>query len=278
MAKQKLHCQYVTIKEFPDSTFSITSKINSIYNSCVDRTRSGSPTILNAQRSRSRAHRALFDVLRSNTWQWFITLTFGDDDRLSDEEVRAKFERWRKMVKRKFPQMYYVGVPEYHKKGGLHLHLVVGGVSAADLRLKHSGRVLHKGQAWKKKDFVRAGFVEDTLTGEGAVIYNVSSWDGYGWSTATEIRNNEAVQRYVSKYITKANIDPRFYNKKHFFCSKNVQRPTVTKDTNVFFNYFKDDYCDLLGVEYGDFRTKFRQYDIVCKEDIIRERLAKLRL
>lgn len=278
MASSKLRCQYVKIKEFPDSSFDITSKINPIYNTSVDRTRSGLPTIFNAQKARSRAHKQLFDVLRSNEWQWFITLTFGDDERLSDDFVRDKFAQWRKMVRKQFPDMFYVAVPEYHKKGGLHLHLVVGGVSAADLRLKHSGRVLHKGKAWRKKDFVRAGFCEDTLTGEGAVIYNVSSWDGYGWSTATEIRNNEAVQRYVSKYITKTNIDPRFYNKRHFFCSHNVNRPKVYTDNTKFINYLHDEYTDIFTVHFGDLRYKYRQYDTVCKEDIIRQRLAKLRL
>lgn len=296
------HCiRYIKYKQFRDHDFEITSKINVIRNNYYDtvpthdafgrpipgaeerkkhyaelRKRKDQPTIRGAVESLRRCHNNLSDVLRSNVWSWFVTLTFGDaEKRLDDQYCRDRFADWRTSVRRNLPNMFYVAVPEYHKKGGLHYHLVLGGVSAKELGLVDSGRVLHHGKSWRRKDFFAKGFEVDIETGEGFTIYNIPSWNSF--STATEVRSSDAVTRYVSKYMSKANIDPRFYNKKRFYCSANVHRPKVLEQNipttfgNEVFNL-----CEMSGgcLDYRNNYTRYEKYSVPpSKEDIIKMRL-----
>lgn len=296
------HCiRYIKYKHFRDHDYEITSKTNVIrnnyYNSApvkdgegrlipgaeerklhyaVLRKRKDEPTIRGAVESLRRCHKSLSDVLRSNVWSWFITLTFGDSEkRLDDQYCRDRFADWRTTVKRNYPQMFYVAVPEYHKKGGLHYHVVVGGVTAADLALVDSGRVLHHGKSWKRKDFFAKGFEVDPKTGEGFTVYNIPSWNSF--STATEVRSTDAVTHYVSKYMSKANIDPRFYNKKRYYCSENVHRPTVVEE-NLSASYYNEvnNPCEFAGgcLDYRNKDTRYEKYSVpLSKEEVIRMRL-----
>ena len=292
MAQDGKYIKYTTFKHFMGSDYEITQKINAIHNSEIDRSRKGEPSILSARTSMKRAHKKLFEVLRSNEWRYFVTLTFDNIDyyvlcalsvkqlnftsiyhyvcnemvnpsfltqdylrerlailkrkgfikkvgthyiitdrgqvhsvdRLDDEACRKKFTAWSNEMRETYPSMKYVAVPEYHKKGGLHYHVVVGGVDANDLGLVDSGRVLHCGQSWSKEDFYASGYTLNVANGEGMPIYNITNWFN-GFSTATEIRCSDAVAKYVGKYLSKADIDPRFYNKRRFHCSLNVTKP-----------------------------------------------------
>lgn len=294
MSRDGTLIKYTTFKHFMGSDYEITQKINLIKNTNVDRSRKGESSIISARTSMKRAHKKLFEVLRSNEWKYFVTLTFDnidyfilsalsvkslnflsiyyyvciqmDDssfltklylrdrlhilrkkgyivksgthysvtergkvntvDRLNDEACRKKFTEWSKFVHERFPNMKYVAVPEYHKIGGLHYHIVMGNIDANDLGLVDSGRVLHHGRSWSKQDFIDSGFELNVSNGEGMPIFNVNCWD-HGFSTATEIRCSDAVAKYVGKYLSKADIDPRFYNKKRYHCSMTVTKPLV---------------------------------------------------
>lgn len=298
MAQFNRHLKFV---HYRGDDCEIISKIASSYNSQIDRTRKGEPSIKSAISSLQRAHAKLAAVLRSNEWQWFVTITFdnvdhfvltklieydkqgglnfsslhrlvlfefpkhtvfltqdyfrtrlkrlldkhyirkvekkyfitdrGRDnvpDRKDDCFCRKAFSRWSRDMRSKLPNMYYVSVPEYHGAGGIHFHVVVGGVSAAELGLVDSGLVLHNGKPIQRSKFIDYGFEYDLPSGEGATVYNVSSWK-IGFTTATEVRSSEAVTWYVGKYMSKANIDPRFYNKKRYYVAKSTRLPCVTK-------------------------------------------------
>lgn len=193
------------------------------------------PKMENAVRSMNRSKNNLMDILKSNDFNFFVTLTFNNEnkDRLDDKQTRKLFVNWVKNVTRQIPILYYVAVPEYHKKGGLHFHLLMGGVTAEDLRLKDSGKRVCSGRC------------------KGQIIFNVERWNEKkkGFSTATEILDKDAVKFYLSKYLTKSKVDPRFYNKKRFYVSRNIKRPQVEKfafpctDTfDIFDSIIKEDY------------------------------------
>ena len=273
-------CRYVKYKQFGDHDFEITSKISPIYNNSVDRSRKEDPTIHSARVARQRARKSLDDVLRCNEWKFFITLTFGIEGREDDQIARDTFAKWRRWIKKTYPYMYYVAVPEYHTAGCLHFHIVVGGVTAEELELEDSGRVLHYGKAWKKEDFEARGFEVDPETGEGLPIYNMPNWK-YGFSTCTEVRSSIAVSRYIGKYISKVNIDPRFYNKKHFYTSHNIKRPNVqSEDYPIEVTLTVDRKLSEYGADriYSDLKLLcFEKYKVPpSKEEIIRMRLQGL--
>lgn len=136
--------------------------------------------------------------------------------------------------------MKYVGVFEYHKRGGLHAHLLVGGVDSQDLKLTDSGHTVRSGKT------------------AGAKIYNVGAWS-VGFSTATEVMDKEAVKSYISKYISKTGVDMRFFGKKRYFCSHNIKRPKVSKFSQSSKRFDIEAYFDLdrYDVAYEDVKSDY---------------------
>lgn len=201
------------------------------------------PKLENAVRSMNRSKNNLMDILKSNDFNFFVTLTFDKNkiDRLDDKETRKKFTQWTNNITRDLQNLYYVAVPEYHKKGGLHFHLLIGGVIAEDLGLKDSGKIVKSGRC------------------KGQTIYNVTKWSK-GFSTATKILDTNAVKYYLSKYLTKGKVDPRFYGKKRFYVGRNINRPQVEKmafpctDTfDIFDSIIKEDY----NIDYEDSKKEY---------------------
>lgn len=209
----------------------------------ADFERKYAPKLDNAVKSMKRAKNNLMDILRCNDFDFFVTLTFDKSkiDRLDDNKTRKSFTQWVANIQRDLPNLYYVAVPEYHKKGGLHFHLLVGGVSASDLKLQDSGKKVNSGRC------------------KGQTIYNVGRWDKKGFSTATEILDTNAVKFYLSKYLTKGKVDPRFYGKKRFYASRNIIRPQVGKmilpaaNIDIYDSIIKEDY----NIEYEDIKKEF---------------------
>lgn len=202
------------------------------------------PKLENAVRSMNRSKNNLMDILKSNDFNFFVTLTFDKNkiDRLDDNKTRKSFTQWVANIQRYLPNLYYVAVPEYHKKGGLHFHLLMGGVIAEDLGLKDSGKIVKSGRC------------------KGQTIFNVSKWNNKGFSTATKILDTNAVKYYLSKYLTKGKVDPRFYGKKRFYVSRNINRPQVEKmafpctDTfDIFDSIIKEDY----NIDYEDSKKEY---------------------
>lgn len=169
--------------------------------------------IQNVSRSAHRSRQNLYDICRCNEFAYFVTWTFDKDkiDRLNDNKVKRKFTQFQNYLRKKFPDMYYVAVPEYHKKGGLHFHLLIGGVTMDELKAvpakNKRGKLIFK---------------------NGKQIFNVSRWR-LGFSTLSAIGNGEATKHYICKYISKQHLDDRFFGKRRYYVSKNIRRPEVEK-------------------------------------------------
>jgi len=89
----------------------------------------------------------------------------------------------------------YVSVPEFQKRGALHFHALVWGLPEALVLRERSDRFLAK--LWSK------GFIFLTQT------------DG-----------NEKLSHYLTKYMSKAYLDPRLKGCKAYVGSRNLMRPT----------------------------------------------------
>ena len=156
--------------------------------------------------SLSRTKTNLYYIARSNVWQYFLTLTISPNkvkSRYDYVECSKKVRKFFNHIKeRKYPNMYYLLVPEQHKDGAWHFHGLVGG--APDLAVSDSGL--------KTKD--------------GLVIY---TWDDYkiGFTTLTAVKDSGKASSYITKYISKSLIE---LTKGHqrYYVSKNVQKAKVT--------------------------------------------------
>lgn len=167
----------------------------------------------------ARSKRVVREILAANTWDYFITLTFNGDkvDRFNDDEVVRLYSKFRRNMRRNFPEMRSLVIPERHKSGALHFHMVVGKISAADLCLVDSGKM--------------------TDGKEPKPIFNVTKWT-VGFSTATEVGDQKRVCSYMLKYIGKDfGVSEPF--KRRYWASKNCARPEkIVQDVEVSFADF----------------------------------------
>lgn len=175
----------------------------------------------NRRRSAQRCKTELYDILICNDFDFFVTVTFDENEinRLDDSVVRRAWTVFCNNLHRKYPNMYYVAVPEYHKRGGLHFHLLIGGIKFEDLK-----PVYAYDDKKQRYLYVTKGVCK------GDPIYNITVWQ-YGFSTMTVLRNKDAAKHYISKYITKQHADLRFFGKKRYYVSRNLRRPEIKKIT-----------------------------------------------
>lgn len=192
-------------------------------------------TIQNAKRSARRARQTLYDICKCNEFLFFVTFTYSPEevDRLNDEITRRTFSVWANKIRKYYPNMYYIAVPEYHKKGGLHYHLLIGGIKWEDLKPK----------------FYK-------LDKNGAPIYSVTAWK-WGWSTVSRIKNTEATKHYICKYITKQHYDDRFYQKRRFHTSHNIIRPNLYHAESEEGGIWKTLNLDVWKVQYLHERNRY---------------------
>lgn len=150
--------------------------------------------------SLSRTKKRIYDYARSNEFTYFVTLTFNPEkvDSYSCDDSYKHMSTWLNNMRKKYPDLKYLGVPELHKSGRFHFHFLMSDDIKSDL--SDSG----------KKD-------------KGHIIYNVGSYR-LGWSTAIEIYDKHKVPSYMVKYISK-DLKERSPNKRRYWNSHNLVLP-----------------------------------------------------
>lgn len=189
-----------------------------------------------------RAIDSIFDIVMCNEWNYFITGTFNDSKVNASEasEVLQPVSRWLSdRVKRK--GLKYLLVPELHPTSGrIHFH----GLINDSLKLSDSGRVMYRGEAYRRSSLTAKGINPDSFK----TVYNIDDWK-FGYSTAIPVDNSAVrLARYVTKYICK---DCRKIFGKFYWSSRNIVRePQIIYD-NV-------DYSDINQLEYAPKNTYMR--------------------
>ncbi len=204
--------------------------------------------VQNIIRSAHRSRNALYDICRCNDFQYFVTWTFDQEkiDRLDDNKVKRKFTQFQNYLRKKFPQMYYVAVPEYHKDGGLHFHLLIGGVTMEELKAVPARYAKRKGRHKKG----------DLIFKHGHQIFNVERWK-LGYSTLSVIANGEASKHYICKYISKQHYEDRFFGKRRYYVSNNIKRPIIEKRITPTEKCLDGIDLNVYLVSYADTSKKF---------------------
>lgn len=144
----------------------------------------------------------LYNIINSNTWEYFITLTF-DQKKIDSSDYELVYKKLNTFLKnfkyRNKSDLQYVIVPELHAdKKHYHLHGLIKNCEC--LEIVDSG---HK-------------------TKDNKIIYNINNWS-YGFTTATKIISNDKVCSYIAKYISKDNL-LNIPNKHRFLCSRGLNR------------------------------------------------------
>lgn len=182
--------------------------------------------------SLSATKNRIYNIARSNTWDWFITLTF-DRSRTDSSEYNMIVSRLKiflnNLQKRKCPNLKYLIVPELHKdREHYHFHGLLANTDG--LKFRFSGH----------------------YTKEGKPIYNVVNWS-WGWTTATIIGDSGRASSYIMKYITKDN-ENILKEKNRYYCSRNVNRAQADyfiEDEETFQDIYADriEYCKTVNIK-----------------------------
>lgn len=165
------------------------------------------PTVSSLRRTRT----LIRDIILCNDFNLFATFTFSPDkiyDRFSYYSCLSKITRWVHNQHEKSPDLIYIFVPERHKSGAWHFHALLGNFNGTMKKTPH------------KSDY-------------GADIYNITAYRG-GFTTACYFDNKDLVASYICKYISKDFI--KFFNRRRFICSKNLNRPVKTINSRINFN------------------------------------------
>lgn len=149
--------------------------------------------------SMNRTINNIYHLARSNMWDWFITLTFDPQkvDSLNYDMCVKCLSKWLNNLKRISPELKYIIVPEKHKSGRYHFHGLFA--DCWDISFIDSGK----------------------KTSDGQTIFNIGNYK-LGWSTATQITDNQRVTKYISKYISKDLVSVTV-NKKRYWASRNLE-------------------------------------------------------
>lgn len=156
--------------------------------------------------SKNRTINKIYDICKSNEWEYFITLTFSKEkvDRYNYESVSQAMIKWLHSIKNSCsPDLRYIIVPELHKDGAFHFHGLISNIGT--MKMIDS----------KKR------------TKDNDIIYNIKNYK-LGFTTATKVKENNKVCTYITKYITKE-LCTTTENKKRYWSSKNLDKPEVEK-------------------------------------------------
>ena len=201
----------------------------------------------NRAKALKRAKQNIYYLCRSNVFDYFLTVTFDDslhDGYDYDSCVRA-LGCYLKTWKRKNPDMAYLAIPEHHKSGRWHFHVLVKDCD-------FSSDLVHATNNNPKSKYYGDLLYVDYKT-KDKPIYNLASCTRLlGFNTLIKCDSNSGrLASYIVKYITKDFFDDGscLKNKRKYTCSQNLKRPEVS-------DYF---------IDPRDFYSEVRQHGkVMC--------------
>ena len=150
--------------------------------------------------SLQRTKKTVREYCMCNVWDWFGTLTLDSHkiDRFDFDKIMKTVRKFFNHLKEDFPDFKYLAIPEKHKNGAWHLHVLFSGLP--------------------ENLFVDSGVVQD-----GKIVFNFTKYR-LGFNNFTKVENTQKVSNYILKYITKSLIDMPC--RQRYYCSQGLLKPT----------------------------------------------------
>lgn len=151
-------------------------------------------------------------------WRTFITLTYAENlDNV--KQANKNLANFIRQVKKYKPDLKYLAIPEFQKRGAIHYHLLTN-IDITDKKLITSQ---------KNNNYFK----------------HIKYWN-YGFTKVDKIKGDiKKIIGYISKYMTK-DIDNRLFSKNRYLYSQNLKRPTTRyidldnpKDLALYLNLLK---------------------------------------
>lgn len=243
------------IKEYPNGDLKITVASKAIFKEkgfelITDDEKSSKPKNMdNPSRDDSikRAKDRVYDIVRMNDFDYFVTLTFNGAkiNRSCTDEISDKFKNFlSNLVQRN--GIKYLFIAEYHKKNNaIHFHGFIKG----NIQLVDSGTVDAKG--FDKPIKIETAKRYKIPLEECRTVYNMPQWK-WGFSTVKKTYGNRIhAAKYITKYISK---DMRkIFGSYYFAGGKDLIRDVPSHLTDTDFITFEADteiYCPAIETSF----------------------------
>lgn len=222
-SKSKYLYNYYNIKRYHDSYYRLTVFKVRIKNPGYEveskyKSERNSETEGKIDKSIIRARSRVFEYALCNDFDYFVTLTLDKNkmDRYNIEEFIKKFGQFIRDYRKKYKaNIQYLLIPEKHKNGAWHMHGLIKGIPDAHLTINKNG--YKDWQAYSER---------------------------FGYISIDEIRNKEAVSKYITKYISKTfdsggGVTKK--NKKMYYVSRGLKRAERIKE-GTYYSCYKDEF------------------------------------
>lgn len=171
--------------------------------------------------SRTRDNIILLTSNNDTKFKTFITLTFKDiiDIENANKYLNIWLTDLRRDLKKDNQELFYLGVPEYQKRGAIHYHIF----TSLEINSKYIPyRPTITTYNIKNEKYINLNY------------YDLLYWT-YGYSTAIDItRNNKNIDSnfnlalYMCKYLYK-DLDNRLFQRRKILKSNNIEYPNSSK-------------------------------------------------
>ena len=186
----------------------------------------------NRNKTAARARKHVRRVVNANPQlNKFLTLTYAEN--MTDiDRARKELDNFFKRLKRQFPRFAYVCVIEFQKRGAVHFHLLCN-----------------------------LPFVDVKALAE--------VW-GHGFIKLNRIDNVDNVGAYVTKYMTKENMDERLIGYRSYSMSRGLNQPQeVTNEEQI--NEALETLADVLRVVTSEYESEYygtvHYTQIICRRE-----------
>lgn len=205
---------------------------------------------IKAKSSIYRAKNTIYDLIQSNWWDYFVTLTVNPSSKLLQnvdiknvKDVQYIFARYiQKLNRYSDSKIKYVLIPEYQQNGNVHFHGVMSGIDKEDLdkainnqeyRRNESGEIMTDDNG----NPIVNEYYKQPLIRNGNQVFNHIGFNEFGYNDFEIIRDMARVGSYCTKYITKDLFDRADeYGSHLYICSKGLERKrkVYTRDVETF--------------------------------------------
>ena len=186
----------------------------------------------------SRARTKIFEYAICNDFDYFVTLTVNNDflDRYDLKAYIKKLGQFIRDYRKKHNvNIQYLLIPEKHTDGAWHMHGLIKGIPREHLSLNK---------------------------------YGYKDWEEYskrfGYISIDEIRNQVAVSKYITKYISKSintgggvteKESKMYYNSRGLKRPKKVYEGTLNTNqlNNIYFE-FENDYIRSATLNFDEYK------------------------
>lgn len=218
------------LKQYPDGTVQgmYYEKPKEVGYKVGERNKTGLHIERKEKENASRAVRKVYDLARSNEFDWFVTMTFDKSkvvDRFDYDACADALKKFTDILRHNGNK--WIVVAEQHKKGGYHFHgLVSGELPVTKARSAKTGRLIKK---------------------NGHQLYNVDNYK-YGFTTASKIVDRACAATYLTKYLTKEISVPK--GRKRYWASRGLNKPS-------------EELLQMTSAEYGEIFNSARYQKVI---------------